>query len=223
MRMITFFLVGLAVHIVFFLSIFDIYFTSPLVHGMPPHATLLVPPASRLVLMVADGLRADSLFTPLHDGSSRAPYIRYGTKTWASIWCCMVPYILYISTMHKLAYPNVPLCDFQTSEAWSKRRAPGGCHTHGFPLSLVLVTLLSLQVFMRMLVQLLKVGVHLCCATFFCIYLVKAAFTCSHASVQGGRRIQSSLTLYLIRVDTPGAGAALIFCPCLPKVHTVKE
>uniref|UniRef100_H3CRR9 GPI ethanolamine phosphate transferase 1 n=1 Tax=Tetraodon nigroviridis TaxID=99883 RepID=H3CRR9_TETNG len=74
--MITFFLVGLTVHIVFFLSIFDIYFTSPLVHGMPPHATLLTPPASRLVLMVADGLRADSLFTPLHDGSSRAPYIR---------------------------------------------------------------------------------------------------------------------------------------------------
>ncbi|KAK7881309.1 hypothetical protein WMY93_029718 [Mugilogobius chulae] len=62
MRMITFFLVGLTVHVVFFLSIFDIYFTSPLVHGMTPQATSLDPPASRLVLMVADGLRADSLF-----------------------------------------------------------------------------------------------------------------------------------------------------------------
>uniref|UniRef100_A0A3B5K6W0 GPI ethanolamine phosphate transferase 1 n=1 Tax=Takifugu rubripes TaxID=31033 RepID=A0A3B5K6W0_TAKRU len=74
--MITFFLVGLTVHIVFFLSIFDIYFTSPLVHGMPPHATLLPPPASRLILIVADGLRADSLFMPLHNGSSRTPYLR---------------------------------------------------------------------------------------------------------------------------------------------------
>uniref|UniRef100_A0A3Q3VWY2 GPI ethanolamine phosphate transferase 1 n=1 Tax=Mola mola TaxID=94237 RepID=A0A3Q3VWY2_MOLML len=74
--MITFFLVGLTVHVVFFLSIFDIYFTSPLVHGMPPHATPLAPPASRLVLVVADGLRADSLFTLLPNGSSRAPYLR---------------------------------------------------------------------------------------------------------------------------------------------------
>ncbi|XP_070708701.1 GPI ethanolamine phosphate transferase 1 [Pempheris klunzingeri] len=76
MRMITFFLVGLTVHVVFFVSIFDIYFTSPLVHGMTPQATSLVPPASRLVLVVADGLRADSLFTLLPNGSSRAPYIR---------------------------------------------------------------------------------------------------------------------------------------------------
>ncbi|XP_028288277.1 GPI ethanolamine phosphate transferase 1 [Parambassis ranga] len=73
MRMITFFLVGLTVHVVFFLSIFDIYFTSPLVHGMTPQSTPVAPPASRLVLVVADGLRADSLFT---NGSSRTPYLR---------------------------------------------------------------------------------------------------------------------------------------------------
>lgn len=183
MRMITFFLVGLTVHIVFFLSIFDIYFTSPLVHGMPPHATLLASPASRLVLMVADGLRADSLLTPLHDGSSRAPYIRCGTKTWALIWCCLIHYILCVcvyvciytiyNMLHMLTYPNVSLCDFQISEVWSKRRAPGGCHTRGFPLSLVLVMLLSLQVFMRMLVLLLKVGVHLSCITFFAYIWLK--------------------------------------------------
>ncbi|XP_033988480.1 GPI ethanolamine phosphate transferase 1 [Trematomus bernacchii] len=76
MKMITFLLVGLIVHVIFFVSIFDIYFTSPLVHGMTPQATPLAPPASRLVLVVADGLRADSLFTPLPDGSSRAPYLR---------------------------------------------------------------------------------------------------------------------------------------------------
>eukprot|EP00064_Thunnus_orientalis_P000721 superscaffoldBa00000040_g722 len=76
MRMITFFLVGLTVHVVFFLSIFDIYFTSPLVHGMTPQTTPLTPPASRLVLVVADGLRADSFFTLFPNGSSRAPYLR---------------------------------------------------------------------------------------------------------------------------------------------------
>ncbi|KAK2859356.1 hypothetical protein Q5P01_003976 [Channa striata] len=76
MKMITFFLVGLTVHVVFFISIFDIYFTSPLVHGMTPQVISLAPPASRLVLVVADGLRADSLFTPLPNGSSRAPYLR---------------------------------------------------------------------------------------------------------------------------------------------------
>uniref|UniRef100_A0A8C3ABB6 GPI ethanolamine phosphate transferase 1 n=1 Tax=Cyclopterus lumpus TaxID=8103 RepID=A0A8C3ABB6_CYCLU len=74
--MMTFLLVGLLVHVVFFLSIFDIYFTSPLVHGMTPQATPMAPPASRLVLVVADGLRADSLFTLLPNGSSRAPYLR---------------------------------------------------------------------------------------------------------------------------------------------------
>uniref|UniRef100_A0AAX7THG6 GPI ethanolamine phosphate transferase 1 n=1 Tax=Astatotilapia calliptera TaxID=8154 RepID=A0AAX7THG6_ASTCA len=76
MRMITFFVIGLTVHVVFFISIFDIYFTSPLVHGMTPHSTPLEPPASRLVLVVADGLRADSLFTLLPNGSSRTPYLR---------------------------------------------------------------------------------------------------------------------------------------------------
>uniref|UniRef100_W5L2F9 GPI ethanolamine phosphate transferase 1 n=1 Tax=Astyanax mexicanus TaxID=7994 RepID=W5L2F9_ASTMX len=76
MNMITFFLVGLLVHVVFFISIFDIYFTSPLVHGMTPQHVSLPPPAKRLVLFVADGLRADSLFKPDINGTTRAPYIR---------------------------------------------------------------------------------------------------------------------------------------------------
>uniref|UniRef100_A0A3B3XKR7 GPI ethanolamine phosphate transferase 1 n=1 Tax=Poecilia mexicana TaxID=48701 RepID=A0A3B3XKR7_9TELE len=83
--MITFFLIGLTVHVVFFLSIFDIYFTSPLVHGMTPQSTPLAPPASRLVLIVADGLRADSLFTLLPNSSSRTPFLRTvieETGTW---------------------------------------------------------------------------------------------------------------------------------------------
>lgn len=88
-------------------------------------------------------------------------------ELWFGTACCL---LYCISTMHMLTYPNVSLCDFQISEVWSKRRAPGGCHTHGFPLSLVLVMLLSLQAFMRTLVPLLKVGVHLCCVIFFCLF-----------------------------------------------------
>ncbi|XP_076869479.1 GPI ethanolamine phosphate transferase 1 [Brachyhypopomus gauderio] len=85
MNMITFFIVGLLVHVVFFISIFDIYFTSPLVHGMKPQHVPLRPPAKRLVLFVADGLRADSLFRPETNGDTRAPYLRSVIKergTW---------------------------------------------------------------------------------------------------------------------------------------------
>ncbi|XP_006837639.1 PREDICTED: GPI ethanolamine phosphate transferase 1 [Chrysochloris asiatica] len=74
--MLVFFVLGLLVHLVFFASIFDIYFTSPLVHGMTPQFTPLPPPARRLVLIVADGLRADSLYELDDDGKSRAPFIR---------------------------------------------------------------------------------------------------------------------------------------------------
>ncbi|KAL1775147.1 GPI ethanolamine phosphate transferase 1 [Sigmodon hispidus] len=74
--MLLFFALGLLVHFVFFGSIFDIYFTSPLVHGMTPQFTPLPPPAKRLVLFVADGLRADALYELDEDGSSRAPFIR---------------------------------------------------------------------------------------------------------------------------------------------------
>lgn len=74
--MLLFFTLGLLVHFVFFASIFDIYFTSPLIHGMTPQLTPLLPPARRLVLFVADGLRADSLYELDENGNSRAPFIR---------------------------------------------------------------------------------------------------------------------------------------------------
>uniref|UniRef100_A0A8C5X2P7 GPI ethanolamine phosphate transferase 1 n=1 Tax=Malurus cyaneus samueli TaxID=2593467 RepID=A0A8C5X2P7_9PASS len=71
-----FILAGLLVHCVFLVSIFDIYFSSPLVHGMTPQQTPLPPPAKRLVLFVADGLRADSLYELDSNGTPRAPYLR---------------------------------------------------------------------------------------------------------------------------------------------------
>lgn len=72
----VFILAGLLVHCVFLVSIFDIYFSSPLVHGMTPQQTPLPPPAKRLVLFVADGLRADSLYELNSNGTPQAPYLR---------------------------------------------------------------------------------------------------------------------------------------------------
>ncbi|XP_010160418.1 GPI ethanolamine phosphate transferase 1-like, partial [Antrostomus carolinensis] len=72
----VFILAGLLVHCVFLVSIFEIYFSSPLVHGMTPQQTPLPPPAKRLVLFVADGLRADSLYELNNNGTPQAPYLR---------------------------------------------------------------------------------------------------------------------------------------------------
>ncbi|EGN92654.1 hypothetical protein SERLA73DRAFT_117102 [Serpula lacrymans var. lacrymans S7.3] len=55
--------IGLVFHLVFLASVFDCYFASPVVHGMIPYR-LPSPESKRLVLIVADGLRADLLFTP---------------------------------------------------------------------------------------------------------------------------------------------------------------
>lgn len=67
---------GILVHIIYLASIFDIYFTSPLVHGMTPYKSSLKPPAKRLVLFVADGLRADKFYEVDENGKTRASYLR---------------------------------------------------------------------------------------------------------------------------------------------------
>ncbi|KAK7059142.1 Glycosyl phosphatidyl inositol anchor synthesis [Paramarasmius palmivorus] len=72
---------GLVFHLVFIFSVFDCYFTSPVVHGME-RFNAGPPEAKRLVLIIGDGLRADLLFQkngfPHFPGSPKvvAPHLR---------------------------------------------------------------------------------------------------------------------------------------------------
>ncbi|KAK3814029.1 MAG: Phosphatidylinositolglycan class N-domain-containing protein [Benniella sp.] len=73
---------GVLFHVTYIFSIFDIYFTSPLVHGMGQHRVDAPPPAKRLVLFVADGLRADKLYQFHPDPETnelvtKAPFLRH--------------------------------------------------------------------------------------------------------------------------------------------------
>uniref|UniRef100_T1JMX3 GPI ethanolamine phosphate transferase 1 n=1 Tax=Strigamia maritima TaxID=126957 RepID=T1JMX3_STRMM len=58
-------ILAIVVHLIFSISIFDIYFKSTVIHGMTPHYNPLPAPAKRLVLFVVDGLRADSFYNLL--------------------------------------------------------------------------------------------------------------------------------------------------------------
>ncbi|KAF9188471.1 Glycosyl phosphatidyl inositol anchor synthesis [Haplosporangium sp. Z 767] len=74
-------ILGVLFHVAYICSIFDIYFTSPLVHGMDQHRVEAPAPAKRLVLFVADGLRADKLYQFHPDPKSneletKAPFLR---------------------------------------------------------------------------------------------------------------------------------------------------
>ena len=61
------------IHILFLLSIFYIYFKSIIIPGLKPQKDLFGAPAKRIVLFVADGLRAESFFK---FGCNRTVYLR---------------------------------------------------------------------------------------------------------------------------------------------------
>lgn len=69
--------VAVVFHIIYIFSIFDIYFVSPIVHGMSSFGVErnngVEAPAKRLVLFVGDGLRADKAFQSFPDPSPSSP------------------------------------------------------------------------------------------------------------------------------------------------------
>ncbi|XP_074370934.1 uncharacterized protein LOC141712059 isoform X1 [Apium graveolens] len=69
-------ILGVILHAIYMLSIFDIYFKTPIVHGMDLVTPSFSAPAKRLVLLVADGLRADKFYEPDNEGKYRAPFLR---------------------------------------------------------------------------------------------------------------------------------------------------
>lgn len=67
--------ISFLVHIIFLVSIFDIYFKSPLTIGINPVKNKGPALAKRLVLFSSDGLRADSFFE-LQNRESSSSYLR---------------------------------------------------------------------------------------------------------------------------------------------------
>ena len=129
---------GVIVHLIVLYSVLDIYFTSPLVqltHSTPKYS--FKPIADRVVIFVADGLRADKLFRPT--AVNHARYLQY------------VFHFFIINLFH-----HCIICC--SSLMQSGLASYGTSHTHvRFLLNMDQDMLHYLLDFTRMLVQLLQV------------------------------------------------------------------
>ena len=84
---------GVALHALLIYAMFDVHFLTPLVHDIEPTIADFAAPASRLVIIVADGLRGDRLFE-MEDASDpdttprtpRARGVRGGCAENLAIW-----------------------------------------------------------------------------------------------------------------------------------------
>lgn len=79
-------ILGLFAQVILLLSIFDIYFKSPIISGIPDQNVDYNPPADRLVLFVGDGLRADTFYNYANGSSSL--YFKNLLKTSATYGIC---------------------------------------------------------------------------------------------------------------------------------------
>ena len=57
--------IGIIFHLIYLYSIFDIYFKSPIIHGMPNYKIKQNGISKRIIFIVSDGLRSDKLFENL--------------------------------------------------------------------------------------------------------------------------------------------------------------
>lgn len=71
---------GFFVQLMLLLSIFDIYFKSPIISGIPDQQIDYDPPADRLVLFVADGLRSDTFYNYANGNSIYFKYLTTYSK-----------------------------------------------------------------------------------------------------------------------------------------------
>lgn len=62
-------ILGFFVQLILLISIFDIYFKSPIINGITDQQVDYDPPADRLVLFVSDGLRADTFYNYVNGNS----------------------------------------------------------------------------------------------------------------------------------------------------------
>lgn len=68
-------ILGFFAQLILLFSIFDIYFKSPIISGIPNQQIDYEPPADRLVLFVADGLRADLFYDYVNGNSIYFKYV----------------------------------------------------------------------------------------------------------------------------------------------------